>query len=109
MAEKISQFKARYLYSEETHGVLNLLSLDIKDREIAKEYELYRSKRFRGLYWPLFVYVIVLTIFGWTQYFFGNGEIAEAVRPLHLQIDLLILSVFHFSSKKGRAYCWILL
>ena len=59
MREHFKQFKEKYLKNEETHRTLNLLTLEIEDKVIAREYELFRIQRFNALFWPLiFVFVV---------------------------------------------------
>ena len=41
-----------HMYSEDTHDILNYVTLQIKDKEISKEYENYRTNRFNKLFWP---------------------------------------------------------
>ena len=83
MRRDFQNFSRKYLYSAETHNLLNLLTLDIQDKEIAKEYELYRIKRFNDLFWPLIGVFTLFNVFGWLSYFLNNGELASAVRPAH--------------------------
>lgn len=108
MKEILKKIRARYLYSEETHNILNLLTLEIKDKAIAKEYELYRTKRFRAIYWPCVIFVAILTVFGWLSYFFGEGNFAEAIRPLHVQIDIALLTFCRWFFRKDLVQAWLI-
>jgi hypothetical protein len=54
----------KYLYSEETNNILNLLTLQIKDKEIDREYELFRAKRFKDVFWPVVIYYVCLNLYG---------------------------------------------
>jgi hypothetical protein len=100
MLARLRTFSERYLYNDETHRILNLLTLEIKDKAIAEEYELYRTMRYRAIYWPFVIFVVVLTVMSWLQYFFGEGALAHAIRPLHLQMDVLLLTFCRLFFKK---------
>ena len=46
MRKAHESLKRKFFYSEETHNILNHVTLEIDDREIEREYELYRIQRF---------------------------------------------------------------
>ena len=93
MQSKLGKLKQKWFYSEETHNILNLFTLDIKDKEIASEYELYRIKRFNGLFWPLFWVFVVYNGLSLVNYFFRGGELGEALRPLHMWLVVIIIVI----------------
>lgn len=79
----LNKFRQKYLYSKDTHKILNLWTLDIKDKEIAQQYEDFRVNRFNQLYWALIAVCIFFNFFGFVRYFFLGGEFESALRPLH--------------------------
>ena len=92
MWKSIKAFYRRKFYGEETHNILNYLTLQIDDKEIAKEYELYRIKRFNNVFWPLAIIFLIFNIGGWYGYAQG-GSLASALRPLHQWIVLFIIAI----------------
>lgn len=108
MRSSFEAFKQKHFYSEETYNILNHFTLDIKDKEIATEYELYRIKRFHGLFWPLVGIFVLYNIFGWVGYFFNNGELGEALRPLHQWIIVVILLIPRFCCQRYSPHSWLI-
>jgi hypothetical protein len=98
--------KQKWFYSEETHNILNHFTLEIKDKEIATEYELYRIKRFNGLFWPLFCVFVMYNVFGWVNYFFGGGELGEALRPLQQWLVIIIMLIPRTFFPRYTPYSW---
>jgi hypothetical protein len=78
------------LYSEETHGLLNYLTLTIADKEISKDYEKLRTDRFNSMFWPQIFLYASFNIFGWLSYFQGKVPIESAQRPLH-QVPIVLI------------------
>ena len=108
MRSHFEKLKTKYLFSEETHNILNLATLDIHDKEIATEYELFRIKRFNGLFWPLICVFVLYNLFGWLSYFLSGGELGEALRPLHQWVIVLILLIPRLFFKRYTPQSWIL-
>ena len=108
MRKHFSKFSQKYFYSAETHNILNLLTLDIKDKEIAREYELYRIKRFNDLFWPLVGVFALFNTFGWLSYFLNNGELASAVRPAHQWVAVIFMMIPRYCCNRYSPQSWIL-
>ena len=60
---KYKAFKEKYLLSEKTHYLLNSVTLQIQDSEIAKEYELARGCRFDSLYKYMTVVAVLFLVY----------------------------------------------
>ena len=88
------------MYSEDTHEILNYFTLQIKDKEIAKEYETYRTNRFNKLFWPQVIVYAWYNINGWIQYLTGAETISFAVRPSHLLLCVIIQALPRYFCNK---------
>lgn len=75
--------KQRYCYSAETFNLLNLWTLDIKDPEIKREYDLYRIRRVNSLCWPFVGCFLFLIVAGLIMYFFMGATLADAMQPMY--------------------------
>jgi hypothetical protein len=73
MRAHFKQLQRKYLYNEETHRILNLFTLEIEDKEISREYELFRIQRFNELFWPLIAVFAIQNALGWINFALGNG------------------------------------
>ena len=108
MCKNLKKAYQKYCYSEDTHNILNLLTLEIKDKEIAKEYELYRIQRFNHIFWPVVLIFTLYNVFGWLSYFGSDGELASALRPAHMYISALIMLIPRYCCNRYSPQSWIL-
>lgn len=58
----LSEMSRRFCYSHETHNLLNHLTLQISDKEIAQAYESFRVRKFLSLY-RLMICAVILMFF----------------------------------------------
>jgi len=108
MKRHLERWRQKWLYSEDTYNILNQFTLDIKDKEIATEYELYRIKRFNGVFWLLVCIYTIHTVFGWVNYFFGGGQLGEALRPLQNWLVVIIILIPRLLFPRYTPYSWFL-
>ena len=103
----MKSFGKQYFYSPSTYNLLNTLTLQIKDKEIAREYELCQIQRFNYiLKWILMGLAVILTC-AWAVYFAGRSELYEALRPTHLMLNATILILARLFCTRHAAKFWI--
>ena len=107
LKEAFKRRAKKIFYSDETYNILNYATLQIEDKEIAKEYELYRIKRFNSMFWPLVAIFMWFNLFGWISFLTQGGELASAIRPVHLIIALIIIAIPRYCFNRYSPQSWI--
>jgi hypothetical protein len=108
LKQRLRKLVRKYFYSDETYNILNYATLEIEDKEIAKEYELYRIKRFNSMFWPIVTIFMYFNVFNWINYFSKGSELASALRPLHLVIAIIIMAIPRYCCNRYSPQSWIL-
>jgi hypothetical protein len=68
---------------------MNNLTLQIKDKQIEREYTETRRQKFDNTFWPQLGFYILSSTRGILQLMKGTGEPGSALRPLHLILVIL--------------------
>ena len=98
----------KWLYSPETYNILNYLTLEIKDKDIEREYELYRIKRFNDLYWPLVAILLAYCVVSWSAFLFGEGTLAAAENTYSNLLIIFVMTLFRYTCNRYSPQSWIL-
>jgi hypothetical protein len=57
------RFINKFLYSKDTHFMLNYFTLALKDKEVKKEYDTARVNNYDKHFWKVTIYVAVYYLF----------------------------------------------
>ena len=63
LGKKWQRVKLRCCYTKETHYILNVLTLRIKDKDVQREYDLAREKNFEELFPKMFLIMTLYFLF----------------------------------------------
>lgn len=59
----LNRCKLRFFYSAQTHYILNVVTLGIKDKEVEKEYNIARINHFDAQYHKIQIFMLLYFVF----------------------------------------------
>ncbi len=82
---------SRLLYRESSHNMLNLLTLQIKDKEIGDKLDESRSENFKRSFWPVVMFTIAIFLYYLINFLSGYNTTPALLIGSSFHLSLLLL------------------
>ena len=79
------------LFRESSHSILNLLTLQIKDKEIERKLDESRSENFKRAFWPVLIFTIGIFIYYLVNFLNGKNTTPSILIGTSIHLSLLFL------------------
>lgn len=98
----------KLMYSAETNHLLNLLTLQIHDPEIAREYQLFQTQRFLWILKLMSLGYLLRYAIHLGQYWAGSIDVGELIEPLYFVLNLAVLMLPILLCRRHTPKFWVL-